>query len=604
MQSKTMKKIKLLITIAIVAGFVWFLVLSPMITFRKNEKKIENAAKRYFEFHNEELPTGERVKTLSLSVLYKQSYLKENFLTPISNKACSIENSWVKVKRENNNYNYYVFLDCGVMTSTVDHKGPVIKLKGEEEIAISIGEEFTDPGVSSVVDDRDGKLSNDIVTIKGEVDTSKVGMYEIEYTAYDSLNNKATIKRTVNVVRYLNSLVKQDLGDNKTYKGNPNDNYVRLSNMYFRILGLDSNENVILVAEEDIANVGYDKLDKWLEEVYLKHFTRESKKLLVKSKFCNMTLQEEDLNTTECVSFTKEQYAYVPSVIDINNVQEGELNFLKPVTISWTANSKDNKNAYVTRNMFYGDEYGKSFMLLESNKNYGVRPKIVLKGKTLVIDGDGSHDDPYVFGETKKAKGGSLLNERYSGEYVISNGFEWRIIDTLSDGTTRVISDDTLGNLTDRPEGYTNPEDATLTYNPKDKENYAYFVNNQSSNYVDTELFVVHSVSAPVYKKIISYGDETKTNEYSLKISPPNMYDMFSAQSTIRGGRKSHSYWLINSTTNTEERYVGAITDIGVVMNEPIQKYDLFGIRAVGYIKSGTVITSGEGTYESPYKLK
>lgn len=599
-----MKRIKLLITIAIIAFFVWFLVLSPMITFRKNEKKIENAARRYFEFHDEELPTGERVKTLSLSVLYKQSYLKENILAPISNKACSIENSWVKVKKENGNYKYYTFLDCGAMTSTVDHKGPVIKLKGENEIAVSIGEEFEDPGVSSIVDDRDGKLSNDIVTTKGEVDTTTVGSYEIEYTAYDSLNNKTTVKRTVNVVKYLNSLVKQDLGDEKTYKGNPNNNYVRLSNMYFRIIGLDANENVILVAEEDIANVGYDKLNKWLEEVYLKHFTKEAKKYLVKSKFCNMKLTEDELNSTDCSSFTNEQYAYVPSVIDINDVQEGELNFLKPVTISWTANSKDSSNAYVTRSMFYGDEYGKSYMLLESKNNYGVRPKIVIKGKSLVIDGDGSHDDPYVFGETKKAKGGSLLNERYTGEYIISNGFEWRIIDTLSDGTTRVISDDTLGNLTDRPEGYTNPEDTSLTFNPKDKENYAYFVNNQSSKYIDTELFIVHNVTAPVYKKTISYGTEEKTNEFKLKISPPNMYDMFSAQSTTRGGRKSHSYWLINSTTNTEERYAGAITDIGVVMNEPIQKYDLFGIRAVGYIKSGTVITSGEGTYSSPYKLK
>ena len=179
-----MKRIKLLITIAIIAFFVWFLILSPMITFRKNEKKIENAARRYFEFHDEELPTGERVKTLSLSVLYKQSYLKENILAPISNKACSIENSWVKVRKENGNSKYYTFLDCGAMTSTVDHKGPVIKLKGENEIAVSIGEEFEDPGVSSIVDDRDGKLSKDIVTTKGEVDTTTVGSYEIEYTAY------------------------------------------------------------------------------------------------------------------------------------------------------------------------------------------------------------------------------------------------------------------------------------------------------------------------------------------------------------------------------------------------------------------------------------
>ena len=40
---------------------------------------------------------------------------------------------------------------------------------------------------------------------------------------------------------------------------------------------LDEKENVILVAEEDVANVGYKKIEKWLDEVYLEHFTKEAK---------------------------------------------------------------------------------------------------------------------------------------------------------------------------------------------------------------------------------------------------------------------------------------------------------------------------------------
>ena len=77
MQKWIVKILKLVVSIAIVSMFVWFLVLSPMLTFHSNEKKIENAAKRYFELNSDKLPTGERVKTLSLNTLYKQSYLKE-----------------------------------------------------------------------------------------------------------------------------------------------------------------------------------------------------------------------------------------------------------------------------------------------------------------------------------------------------------------------------------------------------------------------------------------------------------------------------------------------------------------------------------------------
>ena len=48
--SETMKnKMKIAITVAIVGLFIWFLIVSPMITFHKNEKEVERAAKRYFD---------------------------------------------------------------------------------------------------------------------------------------------------------------------------------------------------------------------------------------------------------------------------------------------------------------------------------------------------------------------------------------------------------------------------------------------------------------------------------------------------------------------------------------------------------------------------
>jgi len=595
--------LKIFVVVAIILAFVWFLVISPMITFKSNEKKIIDAAESYYEYYSSELPTGERVKTLSLSALYDKSYLKENLFAPISNKACSVEKSWVKVKRVGGHYKYYVYLDCGAIKSNIDHKGPVVTLAGDETITVSLDGKFKDPGVKSVVDDNDGKIDPNSVKVKGKVDTTKVGTYELEYVAYDSLMNQGSVKRTIKVVKLLKDYVKKDLKGEDYFTGEPENNYVRLSNMYFRIIGLDKNDNVILTAEEDVANVSYDKLEKWLDEVYIPHFTKSAKKYLVKSKFCKMKVTDAEQQIEKCTSYTDKRYAYVPSIMDVQRAQKGEDNFLKPHTISWTADSSSSKEAYVTRKIFYYEENTLNFIKVNSDFNYGVKPKIIIKGDSLLTGGDGTHDDPYSFGEVKNPKGGELLNKRYPGEYITINGFEWRIIDTLEDGTTKVISDDTLGNLEDRPMTYTNPEDAKLTFNPKDKENYGYYVNNKASKYIDTVLLTMHEVEAPVYKANSSYGEETKINKYRLKISPPNMYDMFSAQSTIRAGSKSHSYWLINSSTSSD-RYCGVITDIGVALNEPIEKYGMYGVRAVGYIKEGTVISSGNGTYSSPYKLK
>lgn len=597
--------LKFLVVIAILGSFVWFLILSPMISFRNNEKKLEEAARYYYEMNSDKLPTGERVSTLSLSVLYRKKYLTEDFKVPYSDKLCSIEKSWVKVKRDKDGkYKYYVYLDCGVLKSNIDHTGPVIKLNGNDTIQVNYGEKYEDAGVSSVVDDNDGKIDAKTVTVKGNVDTSKVGEYELTYTAFDSLKNKSTVTRKVKVVKTLISMIKKDLGEAKNYTGNPKNNYVRLSNMYFRVMGIDSSNNVILVADEDVANVNFSKLEKWLDEVYIEHFTDEAKKLLVKSKFCNMKIAEDNLDIKECSSYTDKRYAYVPSVIDINNVKEEKTggSFLKPSTMSWTGNGNDGKTAYLTRNVFYGKEYGKDFMAYDINENYGVRPKIVIKGNTLIISGDGTSNDPYSFGETTKAKGGTRLNTRYPGEYIVNDDYLFRIIEVEDDGTTKVISDSSIGTIKDRVQTGSNIDGGKITYDVRDKKSYGYFINNQASKYIDVSLFTAHEVEAPVYKNKIVYGEEKKVNKFKLKISPPNMYDMFSAASMGKKGT-SRSYWLINTTENNN-RISGAITDIGVPVNDKIYEINTFGVRIVGYVKSNVVISNGDGTYNSPYKLK
>ena len=185
------KKLKVLIAVVVILAFGWFLVVSPLLTFHKNEKIVEDAGRRYYEINSMSLPTGERVRTLTLEQLYKEKLLPGDIYAPYgNNKTCSLEKSWVKVKKVNNEYEYYTYLDCGILKSSIDAVGPDIKLNGKNEITLGVGEEYKDEGVSSVIDNVDGKLDIKDVTIKGKVDTSKVGTYEVSYTAYDHLNNK------------------------------------------------------------------------------------------------------------------------------------------------------------------------------------------------------------------------------------------------------------------------------------------------------------------------------------------------------------------------------------------------------------------------------
>lgn len=597
---KHIKIIKLIVVLAIAFAFVWFLVLGPMISFHDNEKALEKAARRYFELNSNRLPTGERVRTLSLKALYDQAYIENDLFIPYTKKVCSVQNSWVKVRRENNEYKYYVYLECGVLHSSVDHDGPKITLNDDLEMTVGLGDEFKDPGVKSVVDKKNGKIDNKKVTVKGKVDTSKVGTYEIKYIAFDDLSNKTTVVRKVSVVQKLNSTVKKSLGDKTYYSGGNPNNYVYFSGMLFRIVNIED-KNIRIVADKDIANVNYDAIEDWFK-YYDENISDNSKKYIVKNKYCNMALTDTTLDTMQCSSYTKSKKYGLLSIIDINNAYAGLDNYLILDTISWTNNaSEDGKGAYACRSAFQGID-GK-YMYFEDYHNYGVRPVITINGNMLIKSGNGTENSPYVLEDYVDIKKNVLVNERNVGEYIYYSGLLWRIQKKEKDGTTRVICENSLRDSNNKliEISFSSEGDfygKTRVYNPKVKGNVGYIINNTTSEYIDTSYFVKHEIEVPLYKNKIKYKKEYKTMKYETKISAPNIYDMFSASS--EENYRNSSYWIINSSIDENENngvYVGVVTDGSTSINYH------YGIRPVAYLNKNISISSGRGTKDIPFRI-
>ena len=78
-----------------------------------------------------------------------------------------------------------------------DQEKPSLKLNGEERITLSLNETYNELGVIAS-DNCDGDLT-DKVQVIGNVDTSTVGEYKLEYVVEDSVGNKASITRIVEV---------------------------------------------------------------------------------------------------------------------------------------------------------------------------------------------------------------------------------------------------------------------------------------------------------------------------------------------------------------------------------------------------------------------
>ena len=52
---------------------------------------------------------------------------------------------------------------------------------------------------------------------------------------------------------------------------------------------------------KDLMIAKKEKINEWLE-YYYDHLTDEAKKLIVKNKYCNMSVTEDTYTTTECSS--------------------------------------------------------------------------------------------------------------------------------------------------------------------------------------------------------------------------------------------------------------------------------------------------------------
>ncbi len=86
-------------------------------------------------------------------------------------------------------------------TPYVDMVAPVLTLKGDDPLMLSLGVRFEDPGATAI-DNFDGDISDHIL-VSGEVNTSKAGTYKLTYSVADSAGNKASITRDVIVENYI-----------------------------------------------------------------------------------------------------------------------------------------------------------------------------------------------------------------------------------------------------------------------------------------------------------------------------------------------------------------------------------------------------------------
>ncbi len=595
-KKKDEKNFKIMITVLVVVLLVWFLVVSPILKFKSMEKNMLEATKRYFEINESKLPTGTKIKKVSLQTLYKQDFIKEDLRAPYTNKYCESDESWARVRKINGEYEYNVYLKCGMFKSKIDHEGPTITLKGNDEVVVYQGNAYEDEGIKSVIDDSDGKMSiNDVTVDTSKVNVNKIGTYEVTYTAKDSLENKTVKIRKVKVTQTLNNIIKEDTGKTKIYQGNQNNNYVKLDGILFQMIGINEDNSVKVVSKEALGSVDYEGINSWLNDYFYEKLSNSAKDYIKKdSKWCIDSVKNPD-EYKKCTNYSKKNPIGLLSILDYNNSKDsdGVSNIVNDTAV-WTSNSKtDKKTAWVSSYFDIANSNFSNYKEFSNNKIFNIKPALNITENATVIAGDGSSSNPYILkGNKNTSKKGNKISNVNTGSYISYSGYLWRVIEKENDETTKVIMTEPVKN---NGEGYYTKYDSKLTpYNPTRKNNVAYKIVNQISESIKTTYFVSKAITVNTYNDYVLYNQEKNTKKYNVKLSLASVFDLYSANTT-----NGVSTWY--QEISKDSVYINSAT-LGITSNK-FDSEETNGIRLVGYLDKNIVIKNGEGSETNPYTI-
>lgn len=138
-----------------------------------------------------------------------------------------------------------------------DNEKPVITLNGKENKIIVVGNTYIDEKATAI-DNIDGDISNKII-VKGDVDTSKIGSYEITYEVQDEAGNKSETKRTVKVCNSLQNgipVLMYHFFYNENERTAPDNNWLEISKF---------EEQIKYLAENDFYMASWEEVEEYID---------------------------------------------------------------------------------------------------------------------------------------------------------------------------------------------------------------------------------------------------------------------------------------------------------------------------------------------------
>lgn len=381
-----------------------------------------------------------------------------------------------------------------------------------------------------------------------------------------------------------NELFKQ-INEDFYFTGKSENNYVKYSNILWRIMKINNEKSVTLVADSSLTSLNpgttttYEKtyINKWLNKStedktgILETNLNNPEKYLTYTRTCKDIVT--DTKSISCKDKIEDTLITVPSIYDYVNTG-GNKGFMNNEEYFYLTNmNKENKEMYI-------DMTGKT-NYSDDTDILGIKPVITLKNTITLKEGDGTKENPYTFEEEQ-----GLL-----GSYVKLDNDTWRIY-SIEDNIVKLSLNDYL--KVDNTEVKYKYSNNGYYHNDTKQGSLAYYLNNTYLNKLSYKDKIKETkFSNGLYNK--DNYDYTKTlkTEVDTKVSVLSIGNIFL-------NSKNTNYFL--STGITKDSNLVYVMQDDYKIYTKVSTTNLRIIPVISLNKD--LLTKGNGSIDSPYEVE
>ena len=404
--------------------------------------------------------------------------------------------------------------------------------------------------------------------------------------------------------------------------GTDPNNYIWYSGKLWRAVSIDPDDNSVkLVTQWNISAISYNEsnaafegsyMEAWLNDTSVDGFLgnlRDYENFIKTDSVWNATLDATDL-----VSITKPaETTMVEDAVGLLNMYEYRMSY----------SGTTYQNGYLNNGLYwltltpysssfvrYVDDYGRAYDISPSNKR-GVRPSINLKSSVKIVSGDGTENNPYrLDGDNDSNLNGTLLNTRYSGEYIKFGAGEnnlYRIVSHETSGLTKITSAEPLKSggsfitsaFGSRSEANYSSSSTIGTF--LNGEYLTSYVGSSYSNMIEPNTtwylgIVENGASYRLAKYSSATGNDLTTSTTAAQVGLLRLGELMAGQFDRYGNNTL--YWTLAPYIAS---YVNYVINYGYAAY--YRPSNTLGVRPSMNLKSNVIITGGSGTKSDPFVL-